>query len=126
KAVPARRPFVWEQRLAHLGVNAVGADQNIAARSVDVRAVAIEEKGADAALVLGEGAKPAAGADCLRAETLDHGLMDHALQAAAVNRELRHLMAGIEPALFVPDLLAVAGEIEQLEGADGSGVELVE
>ena len=40
--------------------------------------------------------------------------------------ELRHLVAGIEPALLVPDLLAVAVEIKQFVGTDGDGIEPVE
>src|ERR1700741_3609333 len=35
-------------------------------------------------------------------------------------------MAGIEATLFVPDLLAMPGQIKQLEGSDRSGIELVE
>jgi len=34
-------------------------------------------------------------------------------------------MAGIEPALLVPDLLAVAGQIKQLVGADRDLIEPV-
>ena len=34
------------------------------------------------------------------------GLIDHALEAAAVDRELRNVVAGIEAARFAPDLLA--------------------
>src|SRR5262249_45096623 len=108
------------------GMDAVGANKDIAARSVHMHAVAIEEERTDAAFILTERAEPAAGADRVRAEALDHGLMDHALQAAAMDRKLRHLVAGIEAALLVPDLLAVAREIEQLEGADGGGIELVQ
>ena len=53
--VPARRPFIREQRFAHPRMNAVGADQDIAAHGLGVRAGAIEEIRRDAALVLGEG-----------------------------------------------------------------------
>ena len=59
-------------------------------------------------------------------EPFDHRLMDHALQAAAVDGELRHVVAGIEPALFVPDLLAVARQIKKFGGANGDGIEPVE
>src|SRR5579859_354463 len=64
--------------------------------------------------------------DGIRAEPLHHGLMDDALQAATVDRELRHVMAGIQPALFVPDLLAVTGQIKQLIGADSDLVEPIQ
>src|SRR5262245_52780802 len=91
-----------------------------------VGAAAIEEVGGDTALILGERAEPAAGVDGVRAQPLDHGLMDDALQAAAVDRELRNVVAGIEAALLVPDLLAVAGEIEELVGADRDLIEPVQ
>src|SRR5581483_4843146 len=64
--------------------------------------------------------------DGVVAETLDDGLMGHALQAAAVNRELRHLVAGIEAALLMPDLLPMTGQVEQLVGADRDLVEPIE
>ena len=124
--VPARRALFREQRLAHLGMDAVGADQNVAARGVHMRAVAVEEKGADAAFVLRERTEAAAGVDRIRAQALDHRLVNRALQASAMDGELRHLVAGIEAALFVPDLLAVAGQVKQLEGADGGGIKPVE
>ena len=64
--------------------------------------------------------------DRVIAEPLDSGLMDHALQAAAVNRELRHLVAGIEAAFLVPNLLPMTGQVEQLVGADRDRVEPIE
>ena len=57
------------------------------------------------------------------AEPRAHRLIDHALQAAAVNGELRHVEAGIDAARLAPDLLAEAVGVEQLVGADGDGVE---
>src|SRR4051812_30677419 len=107
-------------------MNAVGADQDVAARGVHMGAVAVEEVRADAAFILREGAEAAAGADRIRAKPLDDSLMDDTLQPAAMHGKLRHLVPGIEAALFVPDLLAVAGQIKQLEGADRRSVELVE
>ena len=107
-------------------MDAVGADQDIAAHGLDMRAAAVEEIGGDAALVLRERTEPAAGVDGVIAQPLDHGLMDDALQPAAMDRELRHVVAGIEPALFVPDFLAVAGQIKQLVGADRDLVEPVQ
>src|ERR1700704_6692455 len=107
-------------------MNAVGADQNVAARGVHMGAAAVEEISGDATLVLRKRAEPAAGADRIAAEPFDHRLMNDALQAAAVDRELRHVVAGIQPALFVPHLLAVARQIEQLCGTDGDGIEPIE
>src|SRR5690349_4657757 len=107
-------------------MDAVRADQDIAARGMGMRAAAVEEIGGDAPLVLAERAEPAAGVDGIMAQPFDHRLMDHALQATAMDGELRHIMAGIEPTLLVPDLLAVASEIEQLKGADRNLVEAIQ
>ena len=63
RAVPARRAFVGIKRLAHQRMDAVGADQDIAARGGAMRAVAAEEISGDAGLVLREGAEPVAGMD---------------------------------------------------------------
>jgi hypothetical protein len=52
--------------------------------------------------------------------------MDHALQAATVNGKLRHVVARVQAALFVPDLLAVTGEVKQLKGADRGGIKPLE
>ena len=68
RAVPARRTFVRIQRFAHRGMDAVGADQNVAARGRAVRAGAVEEIGGDAGFVLAERAEPAAGMDARFAE----------------------------------------------------------
>src|SRR5262245_4341414 len=48
------------------------------------------------------------------------------LQATAVDRELRHVMTGVQPALLVPNLLAVSRQIEQLMGTDGNLVEPIQ
>src|SRR4051812_41074264 len=106
-------------------MNAVGADQDIAAHRLGVAAGAIEEIRRYAALVLGEGAEPAAGMDRVRAKPLLDGAMDHALQPAAMDRELRHLVTGIDAANLAPDFLAVAVEIIKLMGADRGVVKLL-
>ena len=107
-------------------MNAVGADQNIAPRGFDMGAGTVEEVRDHAALVLRERAEPAAGVDRLRPEPFLDGAMDHALQASAMNRELRHVVAGVEPARLAPDFLAVAVEIIQLIGANSGGIEPVQ
>src|SRR5580692_1438512 len=107
-------------------MNTVGADQNVAAHGVDMTSGPIEEMRGDAALVLGEGAEPAAGVNGLRPQPLLDGAMDHALQPAAMDRELRHVMAGIDAAGFAPDFLAVAVEIIKHVGADRDIVELLQ
>ena len=122
-AVPARRALVGIKTLAHEGVDAVGTDQHVAARGRAVRAAAVEEIGGDAGLVLAERAEPVAGTDAPFAEPRARRLVDQPLQSAAMYRELRHLVAGVEPARFAPDLLAEAVGVEQLVGADADGIE---
>jgi hypothetical protein len=107
-------------------MDAVRANQDIATRGIGVRSAAVEEISGNARLVLGERTESAAGADRVAAKPLDHGLMNYALQAAAMDGELRYVVTGIKPALFVPDLLSVACQIEQLISADGGIVEPVQ
>jgi hypothetical protein len=104
-------------------VDAVGADQDVAMGGAAVRAVPVEEVGRDAAVVLAEVAEPVAGVQAAFAEPRAHRLMDHALQAPAMHRELRHVIAGVQPARLAPDLLAEAVGVDQLEGADRDRVE---
>ena len=72
--------------------------KDVAAHGLDMAARAIEEIRGDAALILGEGAEPAAGVDGIPSQPLLDGAVDHALQPAAMNRELRHVVAGIDAA----------------------------
>src|SRR5690606_990660 len=118
RAVPDGRTFLREQFGAHERVDAVGADQHVAARGSDVAALAVEEIGRDAGLVLHEMAEAVASENLALAETGASGLVQHALQATAVDRELRHLEAGSGAAQFVPYGLAGAVGVEQFVGAD--------
>ena len=59
-------------------------------------------------------------------ETRAHRLVDHPLQPAAMDRELRNVIAGVESARLAPDLLPEAVGVEQLVGADRDRVEAVE
>src|SRR5262249_40359005 len=104
-------------------IDAVGADQHVAAPAGPVRSVPIEEVGRDAALVLAEGAQAMAGLDMRFAQARPHRLVDHRLQAAAMDGELRHVVAGIDAARLAPDLLAEAVGVDELVGADGDLVE---
>src|SRR3984957_9373348 len=126
QAVPARRSFVRKQSLAHPRMNAVCADQNIAAYGLAVAARAIEEVRGDAALVLAEGSEPAAGVNRVRSQSLLDGAVNHALQPAAMDRELRHVMAGVDTADVAPDFLAMAIEIIEHISADRDVVELLQ
>src|SRR5215216_3224378 len=104
-------------------MDTVGADENVALRGRVVRAAAVEEIGGDAAVVLLEAAEPVPGADAALAEPRARRLVDHVLQLAAMDRELRHVEARIGAAQLAPDLLAEAIEIEQLVGADRDRIE---
>ena len=64
--------------------------------------------------------------DAAFAEPRAHRLVDHALQPAAMDRELRHVVAGVEAARLAPDLLAEAVGVDQLVGADRDRVEPVQ
>src|SRR4051794_33161937 len=107
-------------------MDAVGTNQDVAARGMDVCASAIEEVSGDAALVLRERTEAAAGVDGLRPEPLLDGPMDDALKAAAVDRELRLIVAGVDAASLAPDFLAVTVEVIELVGADRDIIKLLE
>src|SRR6185437_15779030 len=98
----------------------------VAANGPGMPAGAIEEVGGDSAFVRAESAEPAAGVDQVGAQPLLDGAVDHALQPAAMNRELRNVMAGIEAARIAPDFLAVTVEVIQHVGADRDVVELLQ
>ena len=123
QAVPGRRAFVRIELFAHDGMDSVGADQHVAAGGVAMRAAAIEEIGGDAAVVLGERAEPAIHVNARFAKPRAHRLVDHALKAAAMNGELRNVVAGVDAARFAPNLLAEAVGVKQLVGADRDRVE---
>src|SRR5438876_9498647 len=61
--------------------------------------------------------------DRIPPQPLFDGAVDHALQPATMNRELRHVMAGIDAARFAPDFLAVAIEVVKHVGADRDIIE---
>ena len=107
-------------------MDAVGTDQNIAARGVAMAAAAVEEVRGDAAIVLSEGAEPAIQMNARFTQAGARRLVDDVLQPAAMDRELRNVVAGIEAARLAPDLLAEAIGIDELVGADRDRVEPVE
>src|SRR6185437_1373038 len=102
EAVPARRSLIGKELVADHRMDAVGADQHVAASGVAVRSVAVEEVGGDAAIVLPERLQAAIEMDARFAEPRAHGLVDHALQPAAMDRELRDVVAGVEAARLAP------------------------
>src|SRR5262249_24318274 len=99
-------------------MNAVGAHQDVAVRAGAVRTGAVKEIGDNAGFILAERAKAMDGMDVLLANPFTHGVMDHTLQPAAMDRKLRQIITGIQPARLAPGLLAEAIGIEQLLIAD--------
>src|SRR5262249_50783833 len=126
RSVPARGALTRIERVAHQRMNAVGADQHVAARGRPMRTMAVEEVGAHAAFVLAKMSQAMAGVDARLAELGAHRLVDDRLQPAAMDGELRHLVAGIGAAQLAPDLLPEAVGVEQLVGSDPHGVETIE
>ena len=57
------------------------------------------------------------------AEPRAHRLVNHALKPAAMDRELRDVIAGIEPARLAPYLLSETVGVEQFVGPDRHGVQ---
>src|ERR1700722_18468231 len=78
------------------------------------------------ALVLGKGAEAMTGVNDFLAETFFDRLKDDVLQAPAMDRELRHVMAGVDATNVAPDFLAMAVEIIKHVGADRDVVELLQ
>src|SRR5262249_6688671 len=67
-----------------------------------------------------------AGVDARLAEPRAHRLVDDRLQPAAMDGELRHLVAGVGAAQLAPDLLTEAVGVKQLVGSDPHRVETIE
>src|SRR5215472_5218410 len=107
-------------------MDAVGADQNVAMGGGALCPGAIEEIGGDAGFILVESAEAMAGMDARFANALSHGLVDHALEPAAVNRKLRHIISRVEPARLAPNLLAEAVGVEEFKSADRDRVEALQ
>src|SRR5579862_2786710 len=53
-------------------------------------------------------------------------LVDHALKSSAMDRELRDIVASVEPARLAPDLLPKAVGVEQLVSADRNRIKAFE
>ena len=58
-------------------------------------------------------------------QPFDRGIEQDLLQRAAMDRELRPFVTGLDAARLAPDRLAVLGEIRQFPGADAGRIELV-
>ena len=79
----------------------------------------VDEFGTDAAFGLGPAGEMVAGEDVLPAQALDRGIEQDLLQRAAMDRELRPFVAGLDAARLAPDRLAVLGEVGELLGTHG-------
>jgi hypothetical protein len=100
-------------------VDPVGRDQQVAARAVElVGAVAPDQRRRDAAVVLREPPQPVARMDAVPADPRPRGLVEHALQPAAVDGELRVVVARVEATGLAPDLLAEPVGVDQLSGRE--------
>src|SRR5262245_26080761 len=104
-------------------MDAVGADKDVATRCRAAGAVTAEEIRRDAAVVLRKSAEPMAGVDTVLSDPATERFVDHALQPAAMDRELRILEARVSAARLAPDLLAAAVHVEQFVCANANGVE---
>src|SRR4029077_8952504 len=125
-AVPLRGPFARIERVAHQRMNPIGADQHVAVRGRTLRAVTIEEIRGHAAFVLAKRSEPMSGMDARLAKPGAHRLPDHRLQPAAVDGELRDVIACIGPAQLAPDLLTETVGVEQLVGSGAHGIEAID
>src|SRR5712691_10293207 len=88
--------------------------------------MAVEEIGGHAAFVLAKRAEPMAGMNAGLAEPRPHRVIDDALQPAAMDGELRHVVARVGAARLAPDLLAEAVGVDQLVGPDRHRIETIE
>ena len=66
-----------------------------------------------------------AGENVLFSQPFDRGIEQNLLQRAAMDRELRPFVTGLDAARLAPDRLAVLGEIRELLGADSGRIERV-
>src|SRR5688572_29443708 len=62
--------------------------------------------------------------DPVGAQALEGCPVQHALELAAMDTDLRHVVAGVEAAGLVPDRLAAMGHVQQTSGANADPVEL--
>ena len=122
-AVPDRRPLVWIERRTHGGVDAVSAHQHVALGLERVTRLASLEPRDDAVAAFGEREQPAAGAHRIVAKPFAHRLQQHAVQSAAMDRELRRIETRVGAAQLAPHHLAKAVGVDQLARADAGTIE---
>jgi hypothetical protein len=104
-------------------MDAIGCDQNVGFLAMQ-SAIGLAEHDLDLAARLLEAFGRHAGDDCRLAEPLAHRVEQHRLQHAAMDRELRPIVAGEAPAGLRPDQASALGEIGDLLGPDTDCLEL--
>src|SRR5262249_18280633 len=117
--------FLRMELVTHGGVDAVAGHQNIAPLRGQHPTVRADEMRGDASLVLLDRAAAMSNDEILRADARAHGIQQHLLQIAAVEREMRPLMAGRKPPWLAVDELAVAREEGVVLGRASGGDERV-
>jgi hypothetical protein len=115
----ARCAFVGVELLAQGRVDAVATDGHGAAHGGR-----IGEVDGDAARVLRHAGAAVVADDAVRAQALERLFEQHRLQVAAVDRELRPVVARMFARCFLEDQLAVLGEEDRLLRAHAHRVEL--
>ena len=105
-------------------MDAVGADQGSAFDRGGLSIFPAFEGRHDTILMLVEADQPAPGMDPGRPQPVEHRAMENALQLAAMNGELGHIVSGVGATQFLPHRLAEAIAIEQLASPDADAVEL--
>ena len=104
----------------------IRADEHVRHDRLQRRSGGVDEPRRDVLMVLVKPRQAVAGHDRLRAPPLDHRVLENALQRAAVDRELRHLIPRVEPSQLAPDLLPEAVHVDQLVGAQSDRVQPLE
>src|SRR6185437_11067559 len=95
-AAKAERTLVRIELRTHGRVDAIACDQDIALLCPQCAAIGPDKACRDAAVVLLHADAAMAGYEILRAEPLAHGVKQHLVQVAAMDRKVRPLMAGRE------------------------------
>ena len=109
----------------HHGMDAIGADEHVGAHGLAAHAgLGVREMRDDPALVLHEPLQPEPRAHCAGTESRNHFVVDHLLQTAAMDRELRIVEARVQPTQLGPHLLPKPADVMQFLGADADGVKL--
>jgi hypothetical protein len=107
EALPFRTTLLGVEMTAHHGMDAIGADEHIGAHGLAAEPrLGVREMRDDPALVLHEALQPEPRAHRAGTEFRDDFVVDHLLQAATMDRELRIVEAGVHTALLRPHLLA--------------------